>query len=226
MMGSNEYKKQEMGVRSLEILCVVKKHYWKAINSSGSIPALINLLRSKHETLQCISAAVLCNLSTYLPVCHSIITYDIIPVLIGLLHSQQPELQSRCAVILCDIAQIEDNASQIASLDICLRAASALALFVFNNPNQEHLIREAGGIEMSVFQNLLQSSKEVNQANAAFQMIMLAKVIIDKDDVTLSATGIMTLVNLLKSGKSSTVIVVVHYCTAQSTFQLIAVQLI
>ncbi|XP_038645098.1 ankyrin and armadillo repeat-containing protein isoform X1 [Scyliorhinus canicula] len=527
MMRSNEYKKQEMGVRSLEVLCVVKKHYWKAINSSGSIPALINLLRSKHETLQCISAAVLCNLSTYLPVCYSIITYDIIPVLIGLLHSQQPELQSRCAVILYDIAQIEDNASQIASLgaipplvkilnsevedvlvnvlkcirilcsnnpvnqtlvanegaipllvellsvtskvlqgdaavalaevarehkrnqdaivaegaviplirilsgrkirmqlkaitavevladknaaiqkeflkmsadkhilklvkvfeieireqaatafwalagqtltqrkkmakeigyslvidlllsssdkmhnvacqalialsecnkeqqdkicakngisplvrllrsskislrtmlsaitalgtmcvgvahvnnpisqhkitdeggmdvllyllftahslqvevevlhslacivlgnnelqnvlmkrkgftykivlnhlkcldkDICLRAASALALFVFNNPKQEHMIREAGGIQMSVFQNLLQSSKEVTQANAAFQMIMLAKVIVDKDDVTLSATGIMVLVNLLKSGKSTTVIVV------------------
>ncbi|XP_078083839.1 ankyrin and armadillo repeat-containing protein [Mustelus asterias] len=116
MLESNEYKKQEMGVRSLEVLCVVKKQYWKAVHSSGSIPALINLLRSKHETLQCISAAVLCNLSTYLPVCHAIINFGIIPVLIGLLHSQQPELQSRCSVILCDIAQIEDHATLIASL--------------------------------------------------------------------------------------------------------------
>ncbi|GCC32390.1 hypothetical protein chiPu_0010851 [Chiloscyllium punctatum] len=208
MMKSKEYRKQEMGVRSLEVLCVTDKQYWKAIHSAGSIPALVDLLHSKYETLQCIAAAVLCNLSTYPEVCQSIMDYNIIPVLIELLHSKQPELQSRCSVILYDIALIDDNASLIASLNICSRAASALALFAINNPKLLDLIRACGGVQMLVFQKLLQSSEELDQVNAAFQMIILAKVIVDMDEVTLSATGIITLVNLLKSKKASTVIVV------------------
>lgn len=40
------------------------------------------------------------------------------------------------------------------------------------------------------------------------QVIILAKVIADVDEVTLTATGIVTLVNLLKSNQPYTIIVV------------------
>lgn len=73
--------------------------------------------------------------------------------------------------------------NQLNSLHYCLsvkfqegvlRAGGALALFAFNNPKQQQLIREAGGIHMSVYQNFLNSKNEVDQANAAFQVFFQA----------------------------------------------------
>ncbi|XP_062908659.1 ankyrin and armadillo repeat-containing protein [Mobula hypostoma] len=165
MLQSNDYQKQEMGARSLEVLSVMKKQYWEAIHSAGSIPPLIDLLKSNHETLQCIAAAVLCNLSIYLPACESVINSGIIPVLISLLYSQQPELQSRCSVILCDIAQIDNNASLIASLgaisplvkilnseieDVLINVIKFIQILCTNNPNNQTLVAKEGAIPLLV----------------------------------------------------------------------------
>lgn len=35
MMQSKDYHKQEMGVRSLEVLSVIKRRYWKEILDAG-----------------------------------------------------------------------------------------------------------------------------------------------------------------------------------------------
>ncbi|XP_067892381.1 ankyrin and armadillo repeat-containing protein [Heterodontus francisci] len=214
MLQSNEYKKQEMGVRSLEVLCVIKKQYWKPIHSAGSIPALIDLLRSKHETLQCIAAAVLCNLSTYPTVCHAIVNYDIIPVLIELLHSQQPELQSRCSVILYDIAQIEDNGSLIASLgaipplvkilnseveDVLVNVIKCIRILCRNNPVNQTLVANEGAIPLLV--ELLSVASDVLQSDASVALAEVARGHKWNQDAIVAEGAVGPLIHILSGRK-------------------------
>ncbi|XP_074071608.1 ankyrin and armadillo repeat-containing protein isoform X2 [Macrotis lagotis] len=90
--------------------------------------------------------------------------------------------------------------------DICLRAGYAITLFAFNNPYQQYLILESGAIRISIFEPFLQSDIETEKAMAAFQIIVLAKVIVDVDHITLSARGITILVDLLYSPKTATLV--------------------
>uniref|UniRef100_A0A674IDF7 Ankyrin and armadillo repeat containing n=1 Tax=Terrapene triunguis TaxID=2587831 RepID=A0A674IDF7_9SAUR len=90
--------------------------------------------------------------------------------------------------------------------DICLRAGYALALFAYNNPVQQFLILETGAIMMSTFEPFLRSEIETDKAMAAFQIVVLARVIVDVDQVTLSARGVTILVELLNSEKTATLV--------------------
>uniref|UniRef100_A0A8C3T4I8 Ankyrin and armadillo repeat containing n=1 Tax=Chelydra serpentina TaxID=8475 RepID=A0A8C3T4I8_CHESE len=90
--------------------------------------------------------------------------------------------------------------------DICLRAGYALALFAYNNPVQQFLILETGAVTMSTFEPFLRSEIETDKAMAAFQIVVLAKVIVDVDQVTLSARGVTILVELLNSEKTATLV--------------------
>nr|XP_020849203.1 ankyrin and armadillo repeat-containing protein isoform X3 [Phascolarctos cinereus] len=90
--------------------------------------------------------------------------------------------------------------------DICLRAGYAIALFAFNNRYQQYLILESGAITISIFETFLKSDIETEKAMAAFQIIVLAKVIVDVDHITLSARGITILVDLLYSCKTATLV--------------------
>ncbi|XP_071948397.1 ankyrin and armadillo repeat-containing protein-like [Antedon mediterranea] len=87
---------------------------------------------------------------------------------------------------------------------VCLKAGTALSTFAFNNTNQQSIMRNAGGIRMSTFQKFLDSPNEVFQSNAAFQIVILARVIVDEDQVTLSALGVTSLVRLLTSESDDT----------------------
>ncbi|XP_051885955.1 ankyrin and armadillo repeat-containing protein [Pristis pectinata] len=214
MLQSNDYRKQEMGARSLEVLSVMKKQYWKAILSAGSIPPLIDLLNSNHETLQCIAAAVLCNLSIYLPACESVINSGIIPVLISLLHSQQPELQSRCSVILCDIAQVEDNASLIASLgaipplvkilnseveDVLINAIKVIQILCTNNPINQTLVAKEGAIPLLV--ELLSVPSEVLMGCASVALAEIGRGHSLNQDAIAAEGTIPPLVKILSGRK-------------------------
>ncbi|XP_060033569.1 ankyrin and armadillo repeat-containing protein isoform X3 [Erinaceus europaeus] len=90
--------------------------------------------------------------------------------------------------------------------DIRLRAGYALTLFAFNNRFQQYLILESGMMTLSIFEPFLQSTVETEKAMAAFQIIILAKVIIDVDHITLSARGVNILVESLYSVHSTTII--------------------
>ncbi|XP_016070083.1 PREDICTED: ankyrin and armadillo repeat-containing protein [Miniopterus natalensis] len=90
--------------------------------------------------------------------------------------------------------------------DICLRAGYALTLFAFNDCFQQYLILENGIITMSIFERFLESTIETEKAMAAFQIIILAKVIIDVDHITLSSRGVTILVDSLYSAQSTTII--------------------
>ncbi|XP_034353178.1 ankyrin and armadillo repeat-containing protein isoform X2 [Arvicanthis niloticus] len=90
--------------------------------------------------------------------------------------------------------------------EICLRAGYALTLFAFNNRFQQYLILETGMITLSIFEPFLQSKVETERAMAAFQIIVLAKVIIDVDHITLSARGVTILVDSLYSVHIPTIV--------------------
>ncbi|XP_054977984.1 ankyrin and armadillo repeat-containing protein [Sorex araneus] len=89
--------------------------------------------------------------------------------------------------------------------DVCLRAAYALTLFAYNNRFQQFLILESGMITISIFEPFLGSIEETEKAMAAFQIIILSKVIIDVDHVALSARGVTILVESLYSVKPNTI---------------------
>ncbi|XP_069790818.1 ankyrin and armadillo repeat-containing protein isoform X2 [Narcine bancroftii] len=214
MLQCKDYQKQEMGVRSLEVLSVMKKQYWKAILDAGSIPPLIDLLNSNHETLQCIAAAVLCNLSIYLPACESVINSGTIPVLISLLYSQQPELQSRCSVILCDIAQIENNASLIASLgaipplvkilnseveNVLINAIKFIQILCTNNPVNQTIIAKEGAIPLLV--ELLSAPSEVLRGYASVALAEVARGHSLNQDAIAAEGAILPLIKLLSGRK-------------------------
>ncbi|XP_032879356.1 ankyrin and armadillo repeat-containing protein [Amblyraja radiata] len=214
MMQSKDYHKQEMGVRSLEVLSVIKRRYWKEILDAGSIPPLIDLLNSNQETLQCIAAAVLCNLSFHLPACESVIDFGIIPGLISLLYSNKPELQSRCSVILFDIAQVKNNASLIATLgaipplvqilnsvveDVLVNAIKFIQMLCINNPINQTLVVKEGAIPLLV--ELLSGRSEVLKGYSSLALAEIARGHSVNQDVIAAEGAIPPLVKILSGRK-------------------------
>ncbi|KAL8609317.1 hypothetical protein ACOMHN_048873 [Nucella lapillus] len=82
---------------------------------------------------------------------------------------------------------------------IRLQAGMALTLFAYNNTPQQLAIREAGGIKYSIFEPFFLSDDEYQQCYSAFQVVVLARVIVDWEQVQLTARGISQLVDKLKS---------------------------
>lgn len=88
--------------------------------------------------------------------------------------------------------------------EVRLKAGMALATFAYNNTTQQYAIKKAGGLLLSSFEEFLTSPKQLHQAHAAFQIIVLARVIGDCDQVTLTARGVELLVSLLRSEEQAT----------------------
>ena len=70
------------------------------------------------------------------------------------------------------------------NVDVRLKVGTALGTFGFNNTATQYAIRNAGGIPMSCFEEFLVSSDEIQRAYAAFQTVVLARVIEDSDPVS------------------------------------------
>ncbi|XP_036029052.1 ankyrin and armadillo repeat-containing protein [Onychomys torridus] len=114
----------------------------------------------------------------------------------------QKELQEKEGFAYSDVLYLLYSKEK----DICLRAGYALTLFAFNNRFQQYLILENGMLTLSIFEPFLQSKVETEKAMAAFQIIVLAKVIIDVDHITLSARGVTILVDSLYSVHIPTIV--------------------
>lgn len=92
--------------------------------------------------------------------------------------------------------------------NIRLRLCMASAIFSFNNISQQLAIREAGGISFSIFEEFLESSDLYFQTYAAFQIVVLARVIIGRSPVSLTASGISLLVRILETADDDLVVLV------------------
>lgn len=91
--------------------------------------------------------------------------------------------------------------------DVRVLAGYALAMFVFNNPDKLQLIKSHGSIHLSNFADLLSSPDETLQAHAAFQLVILSKLIIGARDVEVSIHGMKLLSQLCTSHVERTKIV-------------------
>lgn len=133
-----------------------------------------------------------------------------------LIHSHKPLIQSQAAYTLSCIAlgnqetntvitnlfefsRLIDLLSEEAS-DVRLTAGAALALFAFNNTQNQKSMAVPGALHYSMFQSFFESDDDLSLAKVAFQVVVLSRVFPDEDQATTSATGIKLLVNLLEKG--------------------------
>ncbi|XP_005090203.1 ankyrin and armadillo repeat-containing protein [Aplysia californica] len=148
-----------------------------------------------------------------------------IPVLVHLLiHPPNDEIKVEVAISLgCVVLSNKENQEKLQEepgfkfnillallkskdQETQLRAGMALTIFAFNNTPQQFAIREAGGIKYSIFEKFVNSQDEFYQCYAAFQIVVLARVIVDRDQVPLTAQGITMLVDKIGSDKDKVVV--------------------
>uniref|UniRef100_H9GL06 Ankyrin and armadillo repeat containing n=1 Tax=Anolis carolinensis TaxID=28377 RepID=H9GL06_ANOCA len=103
-------------------------------------------------------------------------------------------------------ASIQEKHHLFIYLFIIFIIRHAIAFFAYNNPTQQLLILDTGPISLSMFEDFLLSDVEIERAMAAFQIVVLARIIVDKDQVSLSARGVSILVDLLCSEKAATLV--------------------
>lgn len=96
-----------------------------------------------------------------------------------------------------------------------LLAGSALAAFAYNNISQQKEIAEQGGVRFNCFIPFLQSSDEYYRCNAAFQVVVLSRIIPDEEQALSSATGIKLLVDLLQDSQSDQILALAADCIAR-----------
>nr|DBA20119.1 TPA: hypothetical protein GDO54_015849 [Pyxicephalus adspersus] len=165
MLKSNDPHRKEMSARCLEVLCILKEHFWKEIYEAGTVPCLVTLLKSQQVILECIATGIISNISNKVPIAKCLVEAEAIPVLIALLHSKHPELQSRCSVILFDIAQVDGNQDNIAQMngisplvkllhedfeDILVNAINCIRVLCINNQNNQKAVKDLGGVPLLV----------------------------------------------------------------------------
>ncbi|XP_057191221.1 ankyrin and armadillo repeat-containing protein [Triplophysa rosa] len=191
LRGSRTTQKTLLSViKALGFLCIgvaltANKNSQKIIWMEKAIPTLLELLKS-HESLQ-VKVQVVQTLAF---------------VLLGNQKLQKAfwEQEDFSYEIILDLLKAEDK-------NICLDAGHALSLFVFHNKSQQRAIRRMYAIPMNTYETFLNSDNEMERANAAFQIVVLARVITGSDEVALTTRGIIVLVELLLSDQSTTVVI-------------------
>ncbi|KAG8432789.1 hypothetical protein GDO86_017145, partial [Hymenochirus boettgeri] len=233
MLLSPSDKMQFVGGEAIIALCKDSRHHQNQICEGNGIEPLVRLLRNskiadgtllsiiKALGTMCIGVAFLNNPITQ----EKIVEENTIPTLLHLLKNHR-SLKVKVEVA-CTLACIVLKNSHLQALlkglevfhyaevlallhapdkDICLRAGYALALFAYNNTVQQFCMLENGGIEFAVYESFLQSAIETDRAIAAFQILILARVIVDIDEIILSAKGLAVLNELLKSKHPVTIV--------------------
>ncbi|KYO32635.1 ankyrin and armadillo repeat-containing protein isoform X1 [Alligator mississippiensis] len=99
--------------------------------------------------------------------------------------------------------------------EIRLLTAGALATFAFNNVSEQRAIIQAGGVRWHHFQPFLQSSKEIHRIQAAFQSIVLSRIIPDNEPANITAIGIRTIVDTLERSQAHHTLALAADCVAR-----------
>ncbi|XP_032611044.1 ankyrin and armadillo repeat-containing protein isoform X2 [Hylobates moloch] len=176
MLQCESYKRRMMAVMSLEVICLANHQYWRCILDAGTIPALINLLKSSKIKLQCKTVGLLSNISTHKSAVHALVEAGGIPSLINLLVCDEPEVHSRCAVILYDIAQCENkdviakyngipsliNLLNLNIENVLVNVMNCIRVLCIGNENNQRAVREHKGLPYLI--RFLSSDSDVLKA--------------------------------------------------------------
>ncbi|KAG8124825.1 hypothetical protein E2320_020195 [Naja naja] len=214
MLNCESYIRKRMAIQCLEVLCLAKDHYWKCILQAGTIPSLINLLKSKDVKLECLTLGVLSNISTHDSIVRAFVEAGGIPVLIKLLSMEEPELLSRCAVFLYDISQLDNNQVIIAELDgipalisllqydlqdLLVNVMSCIRVLCKNNKENQLKVKEMMGIEPLV--QFLRSDSDVLVAVASAVIAEISRGNMEMQNAIMAANVIDPLIQLLRGRK-------------------------
>ncbi|XP_063788987.1 ankyrin and armadillo repeat-containing protein isoform X3 [Pseudophryne corroboree] len=214
MLKCNDSYRTEMAARCLEVLSVVKERYWRDIYEAGSIPCLVNLLRSGQVNLECVATGILSNISHNVTVAKALEEAEAVPILIALLHSKRAELQSRCAVILSDIAQVEGHQNLIAQLDgisplvqllqeeledVLVNAINCIRVLCSKNPANQKTVRDLGGIPLLVEFLGDKSDVLLGAASAAIAEMSRGNKLIQ--DAIAQENAVVSLINIIQQKK-------------------------
>ncbi|KAK2904788.1 hypothetical protein Q8A67_006587 [Cirrhinus molitorella] len=177
-------------IKALGCLCIgvaltTNKKSQRIIYKEKAIPTLLELLKS-HESLE-VKVQVAQTLAC---------------VLLGNQKLQREfwEEEDFSYNIILELLEAENKS-------IRLDAGHALSLFAYNNKAQQKAIRQTGRILMNTYETFLSSDNETERAKAAFQIVVLARVISGSDEVTLTARGVTVLVELLQSNQFTTLVI-------------------
>ncbi|KAL8590568.1 hypothetical protein ACOMHN_011004 [Nucella lapillus] len=86
--------------------------------------------------------------------------------------------------------------------EVRLLAGSALAAFAYNSIQQQREIADQGGVRYNCFVPFLRSDNEAHRCHAAYQVVVLARIIPDEEQARSSAVGIKLLVDILDQSSS------------------------
>ncbi|KAK2489112.1 hypothetical protein MC885_009354, partial [Smutsia gigantea] len=233
MLLSPSAKMQYVGGEAVIALSKDSRMHQNQICEGNGIAPLVRLLRIRElaegtllSVIRAVGSICIGVAHTSNPISqHFVVEENAFPVLIQLLRNHpSPNIKVEvafslaCIVLGNDLLQNElqeNEGFKYADVlyllhsqdkDICLRAGYALALFAFKNNFQQYLILESGIMTVSIFEPFLESTVETEKAMAAFQIIVLAKVIIDVDHIALSARGVTILADSLYSIHSTTIV--------------------
>ncbi|PVD21084.1 hypothetical protein C0Q70_19250 [Pomacea canaliculata] len=85
-------------------------------------------------------------------------------------------------------------------------AGSALAAFAYNSIQQQREIADHGGVRFHCFVPFLRSDNEEYRCNAAYQVVVLARIIPDEEQAVSSAVGIKLLVDILQESRNDNIL--------------------
>ncbi|KAJ8303491.1 hypothetical protein KUTeg_019887 [Tegillarca granosa] len=239
-VNSNSEDLHFIGLEALTVLAQGPLNYQTEIAVANGIAPLGRLIRSEKEyiVLSVVRAmSALCVGVGFVP--HpknqdTILKFRGIKYLVALMvHSANEEIQVESAIALGSIAlgnqtALEDinnniDFSYVRILKLMysedpkvrLLAGHALATFAYNNINQQKVIAEQGGVRFNCFIQFLQSDEEFYRCNAAFQVVVLARIIPDEEQALSSAAGIKLLVDLLQDSESNDILALAADCIAR-----------
>uniref|UniRef100_A0A4W4HLS7 Ankyrin and armadillo repeat containing n=1 Tax=Electrophorus electricus TaxID=8005 RepID=A0A4W4HLS7_ELEEL len=233
MLLSTSDKMQYVGCQAVIALSHYSHRHQSNLCRENGVPPLVRLLRGARTTERTLLSVIRALGTLCIGVAHTnntnsqMVIYEekAIPTLLELLQSHKSaqvkvQVSHTLACILMGNQELQrafqehENFSydsivkllQDQDQNIRLEAGHALALFAYNNATQQTALKQRGGLPFQGFQPFLNSANEMEQAKVSFQIVVLAKVITDSDQVTLTASGITTLVKLLESEKPDIVV--------------------
>nr|XP_033796329.1 ankyrin and armadillo repeat-containing protein-like isoform X2 [Geotrypetes seraphini] len=239
-LGSLSYKLHMIGLEGIVALVQGPYDMECAIASANAVPHLVRLLRSEKEsivlhTIQalrhlCLDVAysphhrsqkavrnsrglrflAALMIHSHCEVIQVEAAYAVAAVVLGNRKSMEMLCDSKCFNYMHVLRLLESSQEEVRLL-----AGGALATFAFNSVNQQREIVESGGLRWQNFLPFLQSGKEIHKVHAAFQSVVLSRIILNNDPADTCATGLRILVDTLEQATSNSTLAVAADCVAR-----------
>nr|BAC26765.1 unnamed protein product [Mus musculus] len=215
MLQCESSKRRMMAVMSLEVICLANDRYWQCILDAGTIPALVNLLKSPQIKLQYKTVGLLSNISTHVSIVHAIVEAGGIPAVINLLTSDEPELHSRCAIILYDVAKCENkdviakysgipaliNLLSLNKESVLVNVMNCIRVLCMGNESNQQSMKDNNGIQYLI--QFLSSDSDVLKALSSATIAEVARDNKEVQDAIAKEGAIPPLVTLFKGKQLS-----------------------